>query len=41
MHADAKGTAMRRVLAGSVAGTALERYDFFIYGTAASAAARP
>jgi len=32
----AKGTALRRVLAGSVVGTALEWYDFFIYGTAAA-----
>ena len=31
-----KGTALRRVLAGSVVGTALEWYDFFIYGTAAA-----
>jgi MFS transporter, MHS family, shikimate and dehydroshikimate transport protein len=32
----ARGTALRRVLAGSVVGTALEWYDFFIYGTAAA-----
>ena len=35
-HYHAKGTALRRVLAGSVVGTALEWYDFFIYGTAAA-----
>ena len=34
--AHAKGTALRRVIAGSVVGTALEWYDFFIYGTAAA-----
>ena len=32
----ARRTALRRVLAGSVVGTALEWYDFFIYGTAAA-----
>jgi MFS transporter, MHS family, shikimate and dehydroshikimate transport protein len=32
----ARGSALRRVLAGSIVGTALEWYDFFIYGTAAA-----
>jgi MFS family permease len=32
----ARGSALRRVLAGSILGTALEWYDFFIYGTAAA-----
>jgi MFS family permease len=36
MHGHAKGTSLRRVLAGSVVGTALEWHDFFIYGTAAA-----
>ena len=31
---DAKG--LRRVVAGATVGTALEWYDFFIYGTAAA-----
>jgi MHS family shikimate/dehydroshikimate transporter-like MFS transporter len=29
-------TALKRVIAGSITGTALEWYDFFIYGTAAA-----
>lgn len=32
MQAHANGTALRRVLAGSVVGTALEWYDFFACG---------
>ena len=31
-----RGTELRRVVVGSVVGTALEWYDFFIYGTAAA-----
>ncbi|CAN7371861.1 MFS transporter [Phenylobacterium sp. LjRoot225] len=34
--AAAKGSSMRRVLAASLIGTAVEYFDFFIYGTAAS-----
>jgi MFS family permease len=37
----ARGSALRRVLAGSIVGTALEWYDFFIYGTAAALGLQP
>lgn len=36
MNAGAAGASTRRVLAASVVGTAVETYDFYIYGTAAS-----
>lgn len=35
-HAGTSPTELRRVVIGSVVGTALEWYDFFIYGTAAA-----
>jgi MFS transporter, MHS family, shikimate and dehydroshikimate transport protein len=34
--ASGPSTALKRVIAGSITGTALEWYDFFIYGTAAA-----
>lgn len=39
--AAARQSSMRRVLAGSIAGTSLEWYDFVLYGNAADRTRRP